>query len=95
LEINKNKETPHCGTKPKKIAFGIGTSQVRDVLATQTLAMNKLKVRQIWCDNKLSKGVYAKDLVLHIINKLGVKAGVGLHMNSQDLRYMNYQWKKG
>jgi len=59
------------------IAFGIGTSQVRDVLATQTLAMNKLKVRQIWCDNKLSKGVYAKDLVLHIINELGVKAGVG------------------
>jgi len=59
------------------IAFGIGTSQVRDVLASQTLAMNKLKVRQIWCDNKLSKGVYAKDLVLYIINKLGVKAGVG------------------
>jgi len=59
------------------IAFGIGTSQVRDVLATQTIAMNKLKVRQIWCDNKLSKGVYAKDLVLHIINKLGVKAGAG------------------
>jgi len=59
------------------IAFGIGTSQVRDVLATQTIAMNKLKVRQIWCDNKLSKGVYAKDLVLHIINELGVKAGAG------------------
>ena len=59
------------------IAFGIGTSQVRDVLATQTIAMNKLKVRQIWCENKLSSGVYAKDLVLHIINRLGVKAGVG------------------
>ena len=59
------------------IAFGIGTSQVRDVLATQTIAMNKLKVRQIWCENKLSNGVYAKDLVLHIINKLGVKAGGG------------------
>jgi len=59
------------------IAFGIGTSQVRDVLATQTIAMNKLKVRQIWCENKLSSGVYAKDLVLHIISKLGVKAGVG------------------
>ena len=59
------------------IAFGIGTSQVRDVLASQTIAMNKLKVRQIWCDNNLSKGVYAKDLVLHIINHLGVKAGVG------------------
>ena len=59
------------------IAFGIGTSQVRDVLASQTLAMNKLKVRQIWCKNKLSDGVFAKDLVLHIINRLGVKAGVG------------------
>jgi len=59
------------------IAFGIGTSQVRDVLATQTIAMNKLKVRQIWCENKLSNGVYAKDLVLHIISELGVKAGVG------------------
>jgi len=59
------------------IAFGIGTSQVRDVLATQTIAMNKLQVRQIWCENKLSNGVYAKDLVLHIINELGVKAGVG------------------
>ena len=59
------------------IAFGIGTSQVRDVLASQTLAMNKLKVRRILCRNKLSEGVYAKDLVLHIINQLGVKAGVG------------------
>ncbi|MDC3092293.1 3-isopropylmalate dehydratase large subunit [Prochlorococcus sp. AH-716-M18] len=59
------------------IAFGIGTSQVRDVLATQTIAMNKLKVRQIWCENQLPNGVYAKDLVLHIINNLGVKAGVG------------------
>ena len=59
------------------IAFGIGTSQVRDVLASQTLAMNKLKVRKIFCENKLSEGVFAKDLVLHIINKLGVKAGVG------------------
>jgi len=59
------------------IAFGIGTSQVRDVLASQTLAMNKLKVRKILCKNKLTDGVYAKDLVLHIINQLGVKAGVG------------------
>ena len=59
------------------IAFGIGTSQVRDVLASQTIAMNKLKVRQIWCENKLSDGIFAKDLVLHIIHKLGVKAGVG------------------
>ena len=59
------------------IAFGIGTSQVRDVLASQSLAMNKLKVRRIWFDGKLNKGVYAKDLILHIIRILGVKGGVG------------------
>ncbi len=59
------------------IAFGIGTSQVRDVLATQTLAINKLKVRQILVKGQLAQGVYAKDLALHIIRKLGVKAGNG------------------
>ena len=59
------------------IAFGIGTSQVRDVLASQSLAMTKLKVRRIWVDGQLQRGVYAKDLVLHVIRSLGVKAGVG------------------
>ena len=59
------------------IAFGIGTSQVRDVLASQSLAMNKLKVRRIWVENQLGSGVFAKDLILHVIRTLGVKAGVG------------------
>jgi 3-isopropylmalate/(R)-2-methylmalate dehydratase large subunit len=59
------------------IAFGIGTSQVRDVLASQSLAMSKLKVRRIWVENRLSEGVFAKDLILHVIRTLGVKAGVG------------------
>jgi 3-isopropylmalate/(R)-2-methylmalate dehydratase large subunit len=59
------------------IAFGIGTSQVRDVLATQTLAMDKLKVRRIEVTGKLRPGVYAKDVTLHVIGKLGVNAGVG------------------
>src|SRR6185503_7296243 len=59
------------------IAFGIGTSQVRDVLATQTLAMEKLKVRRIEVNGKLGPGVYAKDVTLHIINELGVNGGVG------------------
>ena len=59
------------------IAFGIGTSQVRDVLASQTLTMKKLKVRRIWFDGCLNKGVFAKDLILHVIQKLGVKSGVG------------------
>jgi 3-isopropylmalate/(R)-2-methylmalate dehydratase large subunit len=59
------------------IAFGIGTSQVRDVLATQCLAMAKPKLRQVRVDGALSKGVYAKDVILAIIRTLGVNGGVG------------------
>ncbi len=59
------------------IAFGIGTTQVRDVLATQCLAMVKPKLRQVRVDGALAKGVYAKDVILAIINQLGVKAGAG------------------
>jgi 3-isopropylmalate/(R)-2-methylmalate dehydratase large subunit len=59
------------------IAFGIGTSQVRDVLASQTLALSKLKVRKVEVNGKLPPGVYAKDVILHIIRTLGVKGGVG------------------
>ncbi len=59
------------------IAFGIGTTQVRDVLATQTLAMGKTKVRRITVDGTLRPGVYAKDVILHIIRVLGVSGGVG------------------
>jgi len=59
------------------VAFGIGTSQVRDVLATQCLAMQRPKVRRIVVGGKLGRGVYAKDVILHIIRRLGVKGGVG------------------
>jgi len=59
------------------IAFGIGTTQVRDVLATQCLAMAKPKLRQVRVEGALAKGVYAKDVILWIINQLGVKGGVG------------------
>jgi len=59
------------------IAFGIGTSQVRDVLASQCLALDPLKVRRIEVDGTLPEGVYAKDVVLTIIRRLGVNGGVG------------------
>ncbi|MBQ2722732.1 MAG: 3-isopropylmalate dehydratase large subunit [Opitutales bacterium] len=59
------------------IAFGIGTSQVRNVLATQTLSFKKLKVRRVNVNGKLNKGVSAKDVALHIIRKLGVNGGIG------------------
>ena len=59
------------------VAFGIGTSQVRDVLATQCLAMARPKLRRIDVTGKLAAGVYAKDVTLTIIRQLGVKGGVG------------------
>lgn len=59
------------------LAFGIGTSQVRDVFATQTLAMKRLKVRRINVSGSLKPGVFAKDVILHIIKVLGVSGGTG------------------
>jgi 3-isopropylmalate/(R)-2-methylmalate dehydratase large subunit len=59
------------------IAFGIGTSQVRDVLASQSLALEPLKVRRIDVNGTLKPGVYAKDVILTIIRRLGVHGGVG------------------
>jgi 3-isopropylmalate/(R)-2-methylmalate dehydratase large subunit len=59
------------------IAFGIGTTQIRDVLATQTMALNRLKVRRINVTGRLRPGVYAKDVILHLIRTLGVNGGTG------------------
>ena len=59
------------------VAFGIGTSQVRDVLASQCLAMEPLKVRRIRLTGALPQGVYAKDVILSIIQRLGVRGGTG------------------
>jgi 3-isopropylmalate/(R)-2-methylmalate dehydratase large subunit len=59
------------------VAFGIGTSQVRDLLASQCLAIQRPNVRRITVDGALGPGVYAKDVILHIIRRLGVKGGVG------------------
>ncbi len=59
------------------VAFGIGTSQVRDVLASQCLAIDPLKVRRIEVRGRLQHGVFAKDVILEIIRRLGVNGGVG------------------
>jgi 3-isopropylmalate/(R)-2-methylmalate dehydratase large subunit len=59
------------------LAFGIGTSQIRDVLATQTVAMEKKKVRKIEVTGELGEGVTAKDIILTIIRQLGTDGGVG------------------
>lgn len=59
------------------IAFGIGTTQIRDVLATQTIALSPLRVRRINVEGDLQPGVYAKDVILHIIALLGAGGGKG------------------
>ncbi len=59
------------------IAFGIGTTQVRDILATQTMAISKMKVRRINVEGALRPGVYSKDVILHIIRLLGANGGIG------------------
>jgi 3-isopropylmalate/(R)-2-methylmalate dehydratase large subunit len=59
------------------LAFGIGTSQVRDVLTSQTLALDPLRVRRIEVAGALGPGVFAKDAILEILGRLGVKAGAG------------------
>ena len=59
------------------IAFGIGTSEVEMVLATQTLMQTKPKQMLIEVNGKLDKGVCSKDLILHIIASLGSSGGTG------------------
>jgi len=59
------------------IGVGIGTSQIRDVLATGCIAADKQKVRRIEIEGSLGEGVYAKDIILKIIQELGVDGGVG------------------
>ncbi|MCG8277763.1 3-isopropylmalate dehydratase large subunit [Stenotrophomonas sp. NLF4-10] len=59
------------------LAFGIGTSEVGHVLATQCLLQRKAKTMSITVDGALAPGVGAKDVVLHIIGVIGVNGGTG------------------
>lgn len=59
------------------IACGIGTSQVEHVLSTQTLPMQKSKNMKICVNGKLSIGITPKDVILHIIGKIGTAGGTG------------------
>ncbi|MGB3739531.1 MAG: 3-isopropylmalate dehydratase large subunit [Pontixanthobacter sp.] len=59
------------------LAFGIGTSEVEHVLATQTLLLKRSKTMEIAVTGTLGRGVTAKDLILHIIGILGTAGGTG------------------
>ena len=59
------------------IAFGIGTSQVAQVFASQCLLLEKPKKLRVKVNGKLNKGVLPKDVILYIISKLGTNSGTG------------------
>jgi 3-isopropylmalate/(R)-2-methylmalate dehydratase large subunit len=59
------------------LAFGIGTSEVEHVLATQTLPQRKPKAMEVRVDGTLPVGVTAKDIVLGIIGRIGIGGGIG------------------
>ncbi|CAD6449429.1 e74764cf-3a0b-4961-a8ee-cf7cafac2f84 [Sclerotinia trifoliorum] len=59
------------------LAFGIGTSEVEHVLATQTLITKRSKNMRIQIDGELAPGVTAKDVVLHAIGRIGTAGGTG------------------
>ena len=59
------------------IAFGIGTSEVEMVLATQCLMQSKPKLMRINVEGKLNKGVVSKDIILHIISRISASGATG------------------
>jgi 3-isopropylmalate/(R)-2-methylmalate dehydratase large subunit len=59
------------------LAWGIGSSELTHVLATQTVRQRRPRTMRIAVDGELGEGVEAKDVILHIIGRLGVDAGVG------------------
>ena len=59
------------------LSFGIGTTEVEHVLATQCLLQQPMKTLEIRINGKLGRGVSAKDIILTIISKIGTKGGVG------------------
>ena len=75
------------------IAFGIGTSEVEHVFATQTLWQTKPKNLKIDVTGKLPTGVYAKDIILHLINQYGVDFGTGyaLEFSGETIRSLSME----
>ena len=59
------------------IAYGVGTSEVEHVLATQTLAQRKSKNLKIVVDGELGRGVTAKDIILSVVGQIGTAGGTG------------------
>jgi 3-isopropylmalate/(R)-2-methylmalate dehydratase large subunit len=75
------------------LAFGIGTSEVEHVLATQCLLQNRPRTFEVSVDGRLAPGVTAKDVILALINKIGVGGGVGyvLEYTGETIRAMSME----
>jgi 3-isopropylmalate/(R)-2-methylmalate dehydratase large subunit len=75
------------------LAFGIGTSEVEHVLATQCLLQHRPKTFEVRVDGRLQPGVSAKDVILGLINKIGVGGGVGyvLEYSGEAIRAMSME----
>src|SRR3982750_2503096 len=75
------------------LAFGIGTSEVEHVLATQTITQKKSKSMLVRCEGALPSGVTPKDLVLAIIGKIGTAGGTGyaIEFGGSTLRAMSME----
>ncbi len=71
---------PHVGAHGAfgAVALGIGPTQVREVLASQTVTVRRSAVRRVQIDGRLGGGVTAKDTILYVIAVLGVRSGAGL-----------------
>jgi len=75
------------------LAFGIGSTEVELVLATQCLLQNPMKTMGIRIDGSIGRGVTAKDVILTIISKIGTKGGVGfcIEYTGQTIKEMDME----
>ncbi|OGG22088.1 3-isopropylmalate dehydratase large subunit [Candidatus Gottesmanbacteria bacterium RIFCSPHIGHO2_02_FULL_40_13] len=75
------------------LAFGIGTTEIEHVLASQCLLQNPMKTMEINIDGKLGKGVTTKDVILTVLTKIGTKGGTGfaIEYSGSLIRKMNME----
>lgn len=75
------------------LAFGIGTTEVEQVLASQCLLQSPMKIMEIRLEGKLGRGVSAKDVILTILSKIGTKGGTGycIEYTGSTIRNMNME----
>ena len=75
------------------LAFGIGTSEVEHVLATQTLPQSKPRWMAVTVDGDLPPNCSAKDVILAIINRIGTSGGVGHVIEYRGVRSARSRWR--